>query len=210
VTFLPDDQGCPRGVQRPCGFSLIELLMVIAILVILVSLFGRSSGQKQAALQSACRGKLQKIFMAMEIYTGEHGGGFPVKAGAGTSGEALSLLVPKYTAETTLFLCPGSRNSTLPPGQSLEQGRISYAYYMGRAATNSSEPLISDEQVNTDSKDVNELVFSDSDKPPGNNHGKLGGNFLFTDGRVDTSPLRAQFSLVLTQGVVLLNPGPKE
>ncbi len=208
MTFLPDANGRLQAGRRFRAFSLIELLMVIAILVILVSLFGRSSGQKEVALQNACRRNLDKIFVAMQIYSSEQSGRFPVKPGARSSEEALSLLVPKYTADTSLFICPGSKHSVLPPGQALEQGRISYAYYMGWPATNSVEALISDEQVNTDSKNVNEVVFADSKKPPGNNHGKLGGYFLFTDGHVDSSPLRASFSLVLTQGVVLLNPKP--
>ncbi len=183
--------------------------MVIAILVILVSLFGRGGGRKDVALQTACQRNLEKVFMALDIYSSEHAGNFPVKPDARTSEDALSLLVPKYTADTSMFLCPASKSSSLSPGQALAEGRISYAYYMGRQATNAAQPLMSDEQVNTLSKEVNEVVFADSKKPPGNNHGKLGGNFLFTDGHLDSSPLRAAFSLVLTQGVVLLNPNAK-
>ena len=43
-------------------------------------------------------------------------------------------------------------------------------------------------------------------KPPGNNHHQYGGNFLFCDGRTESGPATAPFSLVFTQGVVLLNP----
>ena len=65
---------------------------------------------------------------------------------------------------------------------------------------------MSDSQVDTQSKAAGQLVFSSTGKPPGNNHDKSGGNVLFSDGRVERTPPNAAFSLVLTQGVVLLNP----
>ena len=52
------------------------------------------------------------------------------------------------------------------------------------------------------------MVFSPDGKPPGNNHHKFGGNFLFADGSVQSSPPRLTFSLAVAPGVVLLNPKP--
>jgi prepilin-type processing-associated H-X9-DG protein len=57
-------------------------------------------------------------------------------------------------------------------------------------------------------KTAGQLVFSTTGKPPGNNHEKSGGNFLFCDGHAESSPARAPFSMTATQGVVLLNPRP--
>ena len=66
--------------------------------------------------------------------------------------------------------------------------------------------LMTDRQVNTNSKAGGQLVFSSSGKPPGNNHKKYGGNLLFCDGHADYSIPSATVSLTVTQGIVLLNP----
>ena len=188
---------------------MIELLAVIAIILILTMLLwgGRGSG-RQRQQQKTCQKNLQKIFLAMEIYTRDHAGKFPFVAGARTSEEALDLLVPRYTVDTGSFVCPGSTDSTPTGGEPLSRHRISYAYYMGRRATDTSDALLSDEQVDTLAKAAGQPAFSATGKGPGNNHAKSGGNFLFVDGRVEHSPAAARFSLMLTQGVVLLNPKP--
>jgi prepilin-type processing-associated H-X9-DG protein len=116
--------------------------------------------------------------------------------------------VPKYTADTSVFICPGSKDVALAAGESIRLGKISYAYYMGRTASEAQAILMSDKQVDTNTKAVGQDVFSTTGKPPGNNHEKSGGNFLFCDGHVEASPARAAFAIPLTGGVVLLNPKP--
>ena len=192
------------------GFSLIELLAVAAILLLLFTLYWGSSASdnQQRQAQKDCQVHLQKIHMAMEIYANDHAGKFPATPGARTSEEALEALVPRYTVDTAVFICPGSKDPPLPAGQSFRQHRISYAYYMGRGAAEPQQVLMSDQQVDTQSRSAGVYAFSSSGKPPGNNHGKLGGNFLFCDGRAESSPARVPFSIGLTQGVVLLNPNP--
>jgi len=169
---------------------------------------GRGSG-RQRQQQQSCQKNLQKIFIAMEIYSRDSTGQFPVVAGAKTSEEALDLLVPRYTVDTGSFICPGSSDSLPTGGERLSQHKISYAYYMGRRAADSQQVLMSDQQVDARSKTSGELAFSSTGKPPGNNHDKLGGNFLFCDGRAESTPPRVPFSLALTQGVILLNPNSK-
>jgi prepilin-type N-terminal cleavage/methylation domain-containing protein/prepilin-type processing-associated H-X9-DG protein len=192
----------------PAGFSLIELLAVAAILLLLFTLYwgGNASDNRQRQALKDCQNHLQKIYMALEIYANDHAGKFPELAGARTAEEALDALVPRYTVDTAVFICPGAKDSPLPAGESFRQHKISYAYYMGRRAVESQQALMSDEQVDTLSKKPGEQAFSSTGQPPGNNHGKLGGNFLFCDGRAEPAPARSPFSLILTQGVVLLNP----
>jgi len=188
---------------------MIELLVVLALILILTMLFwgGRGSG-RQRQQQKSCQKNLQKIFIAQEIYARDCSGLFPVVASAKTSDEALDLLVPRYTVDTGSFICPGSSDSSLTGSESLSRHKISYAYYMGRRSSDTSEALMSDEQVDTLAKAAGQQAFSTTGKGPGNNHSKSGGNFLFVDGRVEHSPARPPFSLTLTQGVVLLNPKP--
>ncbi len=190
---------------------MIELLAVMAILLLLFVLYwGPSTSRNRAReAQMACQTHLQKIYMALNIYASDQGGAFPVLTGAVTSAEALDALVPRYTVDTAEFVCPGAKDSTPPSGESLRRHKISYAYYMGRRAADAPQPLMSDWQVDTRAKVAGELAFSETGKPPGNNHGKLGGNVLFCDGHAEATPPRLPFSLTLTQGVVLLNPSVK-
>jgi prepilin-type N-terminal cleavage/methylation domain-containing protein len=193
------------------GFSMIELLAVVAILLLLFTLYwGPSTSRNRERLaQKDCQTHLQKLYIALNIYANDHAGEFPVVTGAVTSAEALAVLVPRYTVDTAEFVCPGTKDAPPPAGEPLGRQKISYAYYMGRRAADSQQVLMSDQQVDTRAKVAGELAFSDTGKAPGNNHDKLGGNLLFCDGRTDATPPRLPFSLMLTQGVVLLNPSAK-
>jgi type II secretory pathway pseudopilin PulG len=196
--------------RAAAGFSTVELLVVVAILLLLFTLYWGSSTStsRQRQLQQDCQNHLQRIYMALSIYAGEHDGRFPVAGGARTSAEALDALVPRYMADTTAFICPGVKEPAPPPDEPFRQRRISYAYYMGRSLSEPQQALMSDQQVNTRSKNAGEYAFSDTGNPPGNNHGKLGGNLLSCDGSVTATPARVPVSLALTQGVVLINPDP--
>lgn len=195
------------GPRAGPAFSLIELLITVAIILILATLyFGPNNGNRQEALKRVCQRNLEKIYVSLEIYANEHSGKFPEVAGAKNSEAALDVLVPKYTSDTTPFVCPGSQDSGLPAGESFRTRRISYSYYMGRSLTNGAQVLMSDHQVDTLPKAAGQPVFSTTGKAPGNNHKKFGGNFLFIDGHCEMSPALASFPLELTNGEWLLNP----
>lgn len=189
------------------GFKLIELLVVVAIIFILTAMYWNFAGRSARTSQrKACAKNLQRTLIAMQIYATEHEGRFPVVAGARTSAEALDGLLPKYTVDASAFTCPASKDAALLSGVSIARQKISYAYYMGRRQSDPVDALLSDQQVDALAKAVGQFAFSTNGKAPGNNHGKSGGNFLFTDGRVEWSPPRTPFSLALPSGVVLLNP----
>jgi prepilin-type N-terminal cleavage/methylation domain-containing protein/prepilin-type processing-associated H-X9-DG protein len=191
------------------GFSLIELLVVLALMVILTTMmWGFGSESRQNAAQRDCRQNLEKIYLALQIYANDFSGRLPANTNAQTSDAALDALVPRYTVDTSIFICPGGKDSPLPSGVSFAGRKISYAYYMGQHLGGAQQPLMSDQQINTLPKQAGDPVFSTDGKPPGNNHHKYGGNFLFGDGHAELSPPRLAFSLVTTQGVVLLNPKP--
>jgi prepilin-type processing-associated H-X9-DG protein len=191
------------------GFSLVELLIVLALMIILITMmWGFGSESRQHAAQRACRQNLEKIYVALQIYANDFSGRLPENANARTSEEALDALVPRYTADTSIFICPGGRDSPLPSGVSFAKRKISYADYMGQRLGDAHQPLMSDRQINTLPKRAGDFAFSATGKPPGNNHHKYGGNFLFCDGHVELTPPQLPFSLVTTQGIVLLNPRP--
>ena len=191
------------------GFSLVELLITLVLMLIMTTMmWGFGSANRQRAEKKACQQNLSKIYLAMQIYANDYAGKLPETAEARTSEEALYVLVPRYTVDTSIFICPGGRGSALPEGESFRKRRISYAYYMGAHLNDAQQALMSDRQVNTQPKNAGDYAFSTTGKPPGNNHHKYGGNFLFGDGNMKMTPPQVSFSLAVTQGVVLLNPRP--
>src|SRR5882724_13081963 len=109
----------PLHLPSVAAFSLIELLAALAIILILTTMYwGGNSGSHQRKQQKACQKNLEKIFMAMQIYATDHAGKFPSLAGAKTAEEPLDMLVPRYNSDTSVFICPGSKASALPAGES--------------------------------------------------------------------------------------------
>ncbi len=190
------------------AFSLIELLAVVAVLLALTVMYWNHGPSKRDLEIGYCRQSMEKIYLAMEIYAHDNTGSFPVTTNALSSEDALASLVPRYTSDTSVFICPATGTSRLPAGTSFRDWKISYAYYMGRHETESGTVLMTDAQINTFSKSMGATVFSQDGKPPGNNHGKGGGNFMMCDGGVLSSAGNAPVSLLLTSPVVLLNPKP--
>jgi prepilin-type N-terminal cleavage/methylation domain-containing protein/prepilin-type processing-associated H-X9-DG protein len=194
------------------GFSLIELLVTMALIAVLSAMmFGFASARHQRTQKQLCADNLQKIYVSLQIYANDFKGDLPQAPNAQTSEDVLGVLVPKYTADTSIFICPGGRDSEIPAGEPLSAHKISYAYYMGHQLSTTDTTawvLMSDRQVNTEPKRAGDWVFSPDGKPPGNNHHKFGGNFLMADGSVQTSGAQLTFSLAIPPGIVLLNPKP--
>jgi len=186
---------------------LITLALIIIMAVMLHGFGSRSNQQRQ---MKSCQKNLQTIYVALEIFANENNGLFPVQAGAQTSEEPLSVLVPRYTVASEVFVCPGSKDSSLPTAEPFARRKISYAYFMGRASTNDpGDLLMTDRQIDTQPKAKGSPMFSSDGSAPGNNHHKYGGNYLFVDGRLEQSAALAQFPVTTPPGVVLLNPKPR-
>jgi len=189
------------------AFSLVELLVVLALLVILTvmstSRFSASARRKDLA---ACQKNLQKVYLALSIYRSDNGA-YPFLQGATAPEAPLSLLIPKSTTVTEIFICPGSRDKPLAEGERFADRRISYAYYMGRA-TNDEPPeiVMTDWQINSAPKKMGQPVFSLDGKKPGNNHYGDGGNLLSLGGEVSGSGAKASRDLQFPPSVTLLNP----
>ncbi len=189
------------------AFSFVELLCVLAILLILVALMaGRGSGSRQRRDLVTCAQNLQTIFTALTIYAAENKSSFPVAANAQTSEIPLSLLVPRCTTETEIFICPGSKDSALPQGEAFADRKISCAFYMGWNSSATGVPILSDRQVDTNAKKTGALLFSADGKGAGANHHKYGGNVLFIGGEVKRSSPKSKFDLIFPANIILLNP----
>lgn len=202
----------PRQLQHRinAAFSLIELLVVVAILVILTTLYWSKmspSSHRDPAIES-CRQNLERIYLAMDIYARDNHSLYPVVTNALAPDDALALLVPHYTSDTSIFVCPASGKAPPLPGKSVRDWTTSYAYYMGRHSSDPGAIVMSDGQVDGRPKAKGDTVFSETGKPPGNNHGKKGGNLMMCDGSVVETDGNAPFSLQFTPPVVLLNSTP--
>jgi prepilin-type processing-associated H-X9-DG protein len=183
------------------------LISTTMIMILYVMWFGAGSKFGQTRRKAACATNLRQMQMALSLYATEHNGAYPVQAGTTSSEAPLSELVPRYTSDTSLFICPGSKHKALPGAQSFAERHISYAYYMGLTQNApAGTPLISDAQVDLHAKRQGEALFSASGKAPGNNHRRFGGNVLFVDGHVETSDGAATRDLPIAIGAVLLNP----
>ena len=193
------------------GFSLVELLITLVLMIIMVVMFtSRGSNSYQQRQLAACSRNLQQIYVAMSLYAMDNQGRYPVLPSAVTSEGPLSLLVPKGTTDTEMFICPGSKDSKLKQGAPFADDRISYAYYMGWTKSDGeSQVLLSDRQVTAGSKKSGEFIFSRDGKPPGDNHSRFGGNLLFGNGEVSAVPPVAAQDLLVPTNIVLLNPKPR-
>lgn len=199
----------PVQVFRRAGFSLVEMLITLTIMLILFTMmYGFGSKRNQMNQKKRCQGNLQKAYISLQIFANEHEQSFPALTNAVSSEDALDLLVPQYSADTGIFICPGSKDRPLAPGESLRQGRISYSYYQGLKSGAANAVLLTDQQVDANAKRTGEPLFSATGKKPGNNHHQYGGNLMFTDGSIQMSPAAAAFDLPLRTNVVLLNPKP--
>jgi len=184
--------------------------MVVMVLVTVgyALMFGAGSKTMQTRNREQCVQQLQQMHTILMLYAAEHNGVFPQATGA-TSESALSQLVPVYTTDTSVFICPGSGRATLPPAKPFADRRISYAYCSGltREAAPAT-PLVADALVNPSTLLKGDALFSVDGSAPGNNHRALGGNVLFVDGHVEAVPPRAPNSLAIPSGATLLNPHP--
>ncbi|MDB6121407.1 MAG: hypothetical protein JWQ71_400 [Pedosphaera sp.] len=196
--------------QMSGGFSLLELLIVVVIIFVLFTLYFSSGSKAYQTKQIAnCENHLQSVYVALKTYSIDYNDRFPSLVNAQSAEAPLSQLVPKYTTGTEYFTCPGTKDSPLPDAKPFADRRISYAFYMGHTVKDDADqPLMSDRQVNTNAKAPGQLLFSSDGKKPGNNHDKYGGNVMFCDGNVQSSPAKSAFTLTNASNVVLLNPKP--
>ena len=91
------------------GFSLVELLCVVAIVGLLMFFMTSHGDSPEKRARVACQRNLEKISLALSIYANDSQGAFPVATNAVSSEAVLSLLVPRSTAMTEILRTPALR-----------------------------------------------------------------------------------------------------
>lgn len=104
---------CPRQASGRRGFTMIEVLTVIAIIAILAGiLFPVFATVRKNVHKATCTTNLHQIAQALKLYKDDHGvypealyGFFAAPAGGGQAQE-VNFLYPQYVKEKQIFRCP--------------------------------------------------------------------------------------------------------
>lgn len=133
-------------------FTLIEMLVVIAIIAVLATMIGSAVfGVKEKGNRTTCLNNLKQLYTALNSYRDAQGG-FPfidsttVTTGGGENHAKLLFLIRKTEAgdNPNLYICPSS--TTAVPGSDKARSELSqssdfksennsYAYFMGKIET---------------------------------------------------------------------------
>ena len=171
------------------GFTLVELLIVIAIIAILAALLlPVLSRVIEKSRQGNCKSNLKQLFLGLAIYKQEFGDNirYPDANGAG-------FLTRLYQHDTKdvgwkLYICPSTAD-TSNKGEDLKEIKnedddmTNACSYAGRKnGTAGVYPAL----IASENKALTTIASDDFDQPTGQelNHPKL-ANFLFLDGHVE-------------------------
>ena len=113
-----------RRIRRlRCGFSLIEMLTVLAAMAILTSILYPSLVKaKEFARRTVCAANLYHLGIALKTYASENRGRYPVEELCGNPQPVLTgTLYPSHVSQRDIFYCP-SADQIEPYAQSNEYG----------------------------------------------------------------------------------------
>jgi prepilin-type N-terminal cleavage/methylation domain-containing protein/prepilin-type processing-associated H-X9-DG protein len=150
---MSSDQNC-AGESRVRGFSLIELLVVMAVIAVLAGLLLPSLSSAQAkGRQVACLNNLRQLQLAWTMYLGDHNNTMPENKMTGTgllgcvsttnswvTGNAQASADPvllkqgsiySYTPNTQVYRCPADRSTIFDASTPRERSYSMDAYLNG-------------------------------------------------------------------------------
>jgi prepilin-type N-terminal cleavage/methylation domain-containing protein/prepilin-type processing-associated H-X9-DG protein len=177
-----------------CGFTLVELLVVIGVIAILVGiLLPVMSRAIERSRRTACSANLHTLGQSMHIYANEQRGWLPNGnlSWPGDDGAVLVRFCNSYVRHAAVFRCPSDVD---PPARVIDTGtyslptsaRLSYDFYSVWWLPKSGPllhrlkgegPLAWDLQGGAANPSSGDGIMQ--------NHGRGGGNVLFADGHAE-------------------------
>lgn len=133
---------------RKYGFTIIELLIVIAIIAMLAAmLFPAFSGARERARRTTCVNNLRQIMAAYEMYADDWFENYPAKPES-----IYSFIYPQLIKTPQTFWCPStiSRGIRAPDKIDSSNYNNSYAFVFGLTTSNNCPnpvPIISDKGI---------------------------------------------------------------
>ncbi len=99
--------------RSPAGFTLMELLIVIAIIGVLAAiLLPGLARSREAARRASCAAGLSQIGMGMHMYADENDRQLPW-SGGGNNADSLLYFFPRYGLSENNFICPSDGDNGL-------------------------------------------------------------------------------------------------
>ena len=183
--------------KHPPAFTLIELVVAIAIIALLVTLVVPSIGRaRDHAKLTICKTRLRNVGLGLAMYAQDNESRLPmVEKMDNPHAELLAALRGPYVTDPRNFYCPSETRPHLRfSRQNLANGDVGYFYYScRRASTNQAAsgflrfdvtwPRELAVTMDPDTWTMSDCWFRDERTPHWYYH--KGVNYLMLDGRVD-------------------------
>ncbi|MDP8263605.1 MAG: prepilin-type N-terminal cleavage/methylation domain-containing protein [Candidatus Ancaeobacter aquaticus] len=157
------------------GFTLVELLVVVGILVVLVGLLLPAIfSAKEKANQAKCASNMRQILIGINLFEQDHKV-FPTVA---NNGQLISTLYPTYVESYDVFKCPSFRNQAGEKRGPINGNYTHYDY-------NPSTHLVDTAADNPDIALSHTVLLIDTIYNDANPRHTGGSNLGFADGHVE-------------------------
>lgn len=183
--------------HQQLGFSLLELLVVVAIIGLLISILVPALGRaRDHANLIACRSNLRNLILASLVYAGENGSCLPIDKKVDNPHKGLIEAVydGEYITTMETFYCPSEKKEGLRfSEENFREGNISYFYYCyqnrpaNRYLSNFLLKVVPWPRILDTDMDPQSWVLSDcwfSNSPTAHRWYKKGINYAILDGSV--------------------------
>lgn len=212
----------PLGTRQRSAFTLLELLVVVAVILILAAIWLPTGGSKSPATRIACLSNQKQVALGLMLFNSDHQNAFPWQASV-TNGGTLETsgngdVVPCYATVTnyihdpSIFLCRTDKaRSVALPGATLSRANVSYFISLDASSTNSPTftILTGDRHLMLNSKPVGPGLFplatnqtlEWSAELHSANKKPMGGVFSFADGHTEWVSVKSLSQVVARQNL---------